>query len=262
VTSCTRRSSRGSSTSSGSSSPSRSRTSRIRSELEPHERLRELLAGSTLEAARGLIGARLIREPGPADPPEAGEDRTRRVGRIVEVEAYIGEDDQASHARFGRTLRNAVMYGGPGRAYVYLVYGMYHCLNVVTEPPGRPAAVLVRAIEPVTGSDAMRDARIADARRRRREPDAAEREATRLRALPVDRLGAGPGLAASALSLDRTHTGLDLLDPSSPIRLEPRPVDDTPDVVAGPRIGIAYAGEPWVSVPWRFVDARSRSLSR
>jgi DNA-3-methyladenine glycosylase len=254
VTSSTRRSSRGSSTSSGSSSPSRSRTS---TELEPRERLRRLLAGSTLEAARGLIGARLIR-----DPDDGDADQATRVARIVEVEAYIGEDDQASHARFGRTARNAVMYGGPGRAYVYLVYGMYHCLNVVTEPEGRPAAVLIRAIEAVEGVDAMRAARIAQARGRRRDPATADAEVARLRAVPVHRLGAGPGLAAAALGLERTHTGLDLLDPASPIRLEPRPADDTPEVEASPRIGIAYAGEPWVSVPWRFVDARSRSRSR
>jgi len=154
------------------------------------------------------------------------------------------------------------MYGGPGRAYVYLVYGMYHCLNVVTEPEGRPAAVLVRAIEPLTGGEAMRAARMADVRRRRHDQVAAEAEVARLRAVPLDRLGAGPGLAAAALSLDRTHTGLDLLDPASPIRLEPRPQRDEPAIEAGPRIGIAYAGEPWASVPWRFVDTRSRSLSR
>jgi len=154
------------------------------------------------------------------------------------------------------------MYGGPGRAYVYLVYGMYHCLNVVTEPEGRPAAVLIRAVEAIDGVDAMRAARIAQARGRRRDPDAAAAEVARLRAVPAERLGAGPGLAAGSLSLDRSHTGLDLLDPASPIRLEPRPDDDTPAIEASPRIGIAYAGEPWVTVPWRFVDARSHSLSR
>jgi DNA-3-methyladenine glycosylase len=250
------RSSRASSTSSGSSSPNRSSPS---TELEPHERLRRLLAGPTLEAARGLIGARLVRDP---DDDEEHDARATRVARIVEVEAYIGENDQASHARFGRTLRNAVMYGGPGRAYVYLVYGMYHCLNVVTEPEGRPAAVLVRAIEPIDGVAAMRAARIAQVRGRRRDPAAADAEVVRLRGVPLDRLGAGPGLAAASLSLDRTHTGLDLLDAASPIRLEPRPEGERPAIEAGPRIGIGYAGEPWVTVPWRFVDARSRSLSR
>jgi DNA-3-methyladenine glycosylase len=180
----------------------------------------------------------------------------------VEVEAYIGEADQASHARFGRTARNAVMYDGPGRAYVYLVYGMYHCLNVVTEPPGRPAAILIRAVEPLIGVDALRRARAADARRRRRDPEAGEAEATRVGRIPVDRLAAGPGLVAAAFGLTREHTGLDLLDPASPIRLEAAdPGDRAPDVLATPRIGIAYAGQPWVDVPWRFVDAGSPSVS-
>ena len=90
---------------------------------------------------------------------DGGTGLARRVGRIVEVEAYIGEEDRASHARFGPTDRNRVMYGPAGTAYVYLVYGMHHCLNVVTEPAGRPAALLVRAVEPIDGIDAMRAAR-------------------------------------------------------------------------------------------------------
>src|SRR4029077_5906538 len=105
----------------------------------------------TLEVAQALLGAHLVRESG---------DGSRRRGRIVEVEAYIGEEDRASHPRFGRTARNAVTDGPPGVAYVYLVYGMYDCLNIVTEPIGRPAAILVRAVEPIDGDAAMRAARV------------------------------------------------------------------------------------------------------
>ena len=97
---------------------------------------RARLAGPTLEAARGLLGTRLVRD----------DETGRRSGRIVEVEAYIGVDDRASHARFGPTARNRPMFGSPGHAYVYLVYGIYDCLNIVTEPAGSPAAVLVRAV--------------------------------------------------------------------------------------------------------------------
>ena len=103
-----------------------------------------MLAGPTLEAGRALLGARLVRED---------DDGARRVGRIVELEAYIGEDDRASHARFGRTPRNRTMYGPPGHAYVYLVYGMYDCLNIVTEPAGRPAALVYPAHCPGRGED-------------------------------------------------------------------------------------------------------------
>ena len=191
----------------------------------------------------------------------AGSRRdVERVGRIVEVEAYIGEDDQASHARFGRTARNAVMYGRPGHAYVYLVYGMYHCLNVVTEPEGRPAAVLVRAVEPIAGLDAMRAARADDARRRLRDRSAVEPAVARLADVPPERLASGPGLVAGAFSLDRSHTGLDLCDPESPIRLELGD-QEPPVVVATARVGIAYAGVPWTEQPWRFVDPSSPSLS-
>jgi DNA-3-methyladenine glycosylase len=201
---------------------------------------RDVLAGDTLDAARGLIGTRLIRETAGAP---------LRVGRIVEVEAYIGESDRASHARMGPTPRNRVMFGPPGIAYVYLVYGMHHCLNVVTEPAPRPAAVLVRAVEPIDGVEAMLAARNRLAKGPVHAADA--------------RLAAGPGLVAAAFDIDRSCTGLDLCDPASPLRLGARPDDEpAPEVVATPRIGIAYAGEPWVTVPWRFVAAGSPSLSR
>jgi len=182
-----------------------------------------------------------------------------RVGRIVEVEAYAGDDDAASHARFGRTARNTVMFGPPGIAYVYLVYGMYECLNVVTEPDGRAAAVLIRAIEPVDGAEEMRTARIVHALRRHRSMDAAARAGRRLSTLAVERLAAGPGLVAAAFGVTRASTGLDLLDPDGELRLEQgRPAAR---VVATTRVGIDFAPEPWRSRPWRFLDPDSPAVS-
>jgi DNA-3-methyladenine glycosylase len=198
---------------------------------------RDLLAGDTLEVARAMLGARLVRDP-------AGEGGTLRVGRIVEVEAYVGPDDRASHARMGPTPRNRVMFGPAGVAYVYLVYGMHHCLNVVTGPDAYPAALLIRAVEPLEGADAMRAGKarpgIADAR-----------------------LAAGPGLVGAAFGVTRADTGRDLADPASPLRLEARPAGEpAPRIATGPRVGIAYAGEPWTSRPWRFAVSGSPALSR
>jgi DNA-3-methyladenine glycosylase len=188
-----------------------------------------------------------------------GVELARRVGRIVEVEAYIGEEDRASHARFGPTDRNRVMYGPAGVAYVYLVYGMHHCLNVVTEPAGRPAALLVRAVEPLDGLDAMRAAR--EARPPGRTTSMAAPSPPR-RHVADARLAAGPGLVAAAFGITRRDTGIDLCDPASPLRLEAAPTGEpVPAIISGPRIGIAYAAEPWASVPWRFVVAGSPSLS-
>jgi DNA-3-methyladenine glycosylase len=175
------------------------------------------------------------------------------------VEAYIGEDDRASHARFGRTARNAVMYGPPGIAYVYLVYGMYDCLNIVTEPEGRPAAVLVRAVEPLTGLEAMRADRettIARRIRRPRTPAHASR-----RDMADHRLASGPGLVAAAFGISRADTGRDLCDGASSLRIEAAPDGPAFDVIATPRIGVAYAAEPWAGRPWRFAIAGHRSVS-
>ena len=191
-------------------------------------------------------------------PSGAGDD-AQRVARIVEVEAYIGEDDRASHARFGRTARNSVMFGPPGIAYVYLVYGMHECLNVVTEPEGRAAAVLIRAVEPVAGDASMRSSRLADVLRRATSPEARARAEARVGALSKARLAAGPGLVAAAFGISRSETGTDLLDPRSDLRIEP----GTPPsrIVEVPRVGIAYAAEPWRSLPWRFLDPESPAIS-
>jgi DNA-3-methyladenine glycosylase len=215
--------------------------------LRPFERA--ALADDPLDAARALIGAYLVR----------GE----RVGRIVEVEAYVGTGDGASHARFGRTTRNRVMWGEAGRAYVYLVYGMYDCLNVVVAPIGQPAAVLVRAVEPLAGVAEMRAARAQHSAERRRSwtPERQAREADRLAVLAERRLASGPGAVAAAFSIDRRDTGVDLCDRAADLRLAPAAADEQLEIAATARVGIDYADEPWRSMPWRFVDPASASLS-
>ncbi len=216
------------------------------------------MTGAAPEVARSLLGVRLVRED--ADG--------RREGRIVEVEAYGGPDDRASHARFESTRRNRVMAGPAGVAYVYLVYGMYDCLNVVTGEEGAPSAVLVRAVEPLAGVDQMREARLAVEGRRRvgRTPAGIAAAKDRLARTPADRLASGPGLVAAAFGVDTTWTGTDLCDPASPLRLERDPADpaDTlPDdlVHASTRVGVAYAGPEWSSRPWRFTIVGHPSVS-
>ena len=197
------------------------------------------------------------------------DDETgRRVGRIVEVEAYGGPDDRASHARFDSTRRNRVMAGPPGIAYVYLVYGMYDCLNVVVETAGRPSAVLIRAAEPLVGIERMRDDRLTVDRRRRAARTEAGTAAARRRLVdtPDHRLATGPGLVAAALGVDTSWTGVDLCDPASPLRLERDPADPAntvaPERIAvGARVGVAYAGADWAARPWRFSIAGHRSVS-
>jgi DNA-3-methyladenine glycosylase len=215
---------------------------------------RDTLAGETIAAAQSLLGARLVRDP-------AGGAGERRVGRIVEVEAYAGLEDRASHARMGLTPRNGIMFGAPGVAYVYLVYGMHHCLNVVTGAAGYPAALLVRAVEPVAGVATMRAAREALRLARRRSLPEDRQPVPNL--VPDARLAAGPGLVAASFGVNVTCTGLDLCDAASPLRLETAPADEPrPDVAAAPRIGVQYAGQPWSDMPWRFYVPGSASLSR
>ncbi len=217
--------------------------------------LRALFDEPTLAVARGLLGARLVHDDGVA----------RRVARIVEVEAYLGPGDRASHARFGETRRNRPMYGEAGRAYVYLVYGMYHCLNVVTEAAGVPHAVLIRAVQPLEGVERMRFARLESERRSHRSSTAEdlERARARLERTPVERLAAGPGLVGAAFSLDRELTGADLLDPTGLVHLEPAPAGERAlAIVTSARVGIAYAGLPWTERPWRFAIAGHPSVSR
>jgi DNA-3-methyladenine glycosylase len=187
-----------------------------------------------------------------------------RAGLIVEVEAYAGPEDLASHARFGPASRAGSMYGPAGRAYVYGVYGMHTCLNVVVGPVGRAGAILLRSVEPVTGIEAMRAARAARAIATRRADQADPASAVaRLAGMPARRLARGPGNLAAAFSVTIDEDGVDLLDPRSTLRLEAVPSGEPPlSVRATPRVGVAYAGPGWGERSWRFValgaDGRAR----
>jgi len=183
----------------------------------------------------------------------------RRTGRIVEVEAYAGPEDRASHARFGPRSRAATMFGPPGIAYVYGVYGMHVCLNVVAGPAGSGAAVLLRAVEPLEGEAAMRAARLAASLAGRRAAAAnPAAEAVRIARLPLGRLAAGPANLAAAFGVGRVDDGLDLLDPAGALRLEPaQPDHPAREIAATARIGVGYAGPGWADRPWRFVASQA-----
>ncbi len=176
------------------------------------------------EVARDLLGSFLV-------SVVAGE---RVVGRIVETEAYIGPEDPASHAaeRIGRTARNESMFGEPGIAYVYRIYGIHWCLNAVTGQPGHPAAVLIRAVEPLEGLEVMRRRRRAS-RRRAPGPPAS---------WPPDReLARGPAKLALAFAIDGSLDGHPLQRPPLSIEAGPRYPSDA--VAAGPRIGVTRAAD-------------------
>jgi DNA-3-methyladenine glycosylase len=159
------------------------------------------------------------------------------VVRLVEVEAYGDESDPASHAWRGPTPRTAVMYGSPGIAYVYRSYGIHWCLNVVCGPPGRPAAVLLRAGEVVSGLEL--------ARRRRGD------------GTPESRLSCGPGNLAQSLGLTGAFTGVDLTSGVSPLTVRSGTPVASGDVVHGTRIGIRRAAD----TPWRFWERGNPHVS-
>jgi DNA-3-methyladenine glycosylase len=181
---------------------------------------------SAAEVAPELLGAFLIH-----DTP-----RGRIAGRIVEVEAYLGPEDLAAHSSHGRTPRNEAMFGEPGHLYVYLVYGMHHCANVVCGPDTKPEAVLLRAAEVIEGEDL--------ARLRRGD-------------VPTVRLAAGPGNLASAFDIDRRLNGADLVH--GPVRLAPGSAPQA--IERTKRIGVEYAGD-WTDRPLRFVITDDPHRSR
>ncbi|GAO02954.1 DNA-3-methyladenine glycosylase [Anaeromyxobacter sp. PSR-1] len=173
-------------------------------------------ARDTRTVARALLGKVLVHLDG----------GVRRAARIVETEAYHGPEDRASHARAGPTPRAAIMFGPPGRAYVYLIYGTSHCMNVVTGPEGFPSAVLIRAAEPIEGC----------------------LHSTR-----------GPGNLCRALAIRREHdNGRDLCGDDLFLEDAPAPPEA---VVTGPRVNVGYAG-PWAARPWRFALRGSAWVSR
>ena len=176
----------------------------------------------TLTVARELLGAVLVRL----------EDGVRVSGRIIETEAYIGESDLGCHAKAGKTLRTAIMYGMPGSVYVYFNYGIHWMLNAVTEKEGFPAAVLIRAIQPLDGIEII-------AARRGKQP----------KAKWVD----GPGKLAQALNIDKSFNGVDLCSRESGLWIEAgeRILDE--NVTIGARVGLNSGPGPWKSMPWRFL---------
>jgi DNA-3-methyladenine glycosylase len=164
------------------------------------------------------------------------------LGRIVEVEAYGGAEDPASHAYRGPTKRSSIMFQGGGVLYTYLIYGMYWCANVVTGAPGCGAAVLIRALEPVAGLDTM--------------------SSNRPTAKCAEQLASGPGKLCQALEIDGRHNGQDLLRATGPIRLGTNGRDEleyeTTQISSSPRIGIREGTE----LPWRFCVSGHPCLSR
>ena len=174
----------------------------------------------TVELARKLLGCLLVH----------GTPDGVAAGMIVETEAYVGAIDKACHAYRNRSERTEIMYGDGGFAYVYFIYGMHHCFNVVTGSAGEGNAVLIRALEPVIGLDLMR---------KRRQTN------------QLQNLCNGPGKVCQALAITKGEYGMDLCDPAGPLRLVRfRHIPDN-RITSSPRINVAYAEEA-AAWPWRF----------
>ncbi len=172
----------------------------------------------TLTVARELLGARLVRIL----------DGVKLVGVIVETEGYIGEEDLACHAKAGLTPRTAPMYGPAGHAYVYFTYGNHWMLNAVTEGKGFPAAVLIRAIQPIEGVEVML------ARRGGRDT-------------------LGPGKLTQAMGITKSENNVNLTESTSGLWIEAGQIIPEISVTKSPRVGLNNTPEPWLSKPWRFL---------
>ncbi len=183
---------------------------------------RSFYARDAVEVARDLLGKILV--------------HGRTSGRIVETEAYLGGDDLAAHSARGITARTRVIFGPPGHAYVYFIYGMYECLNLVAERVGSPGCVLIRALEPVAGIEAMQ----------RRRPTARK----------IHDLTSGPGRLTLALGVTRAQNGVDVTRGSLTVRTAP--VEDPFEIEVTPRIGIRQCAD-W---PLRFIIKGNPFVSR
>src|SRR5271157_581131 len=195
---------------------------------------REFYLQPTLDVARALLGKLLVHH--------SVEGTTS--GKIVETEAYLGETDRASHAWGGRrSERNKVLYGPPGHAYIYLIYGRYCCLNLVTQLEEVPECVLIRALEPVEGVDLM----------------ARRRNITQVTPRNVKNLANGPGKLCMAMGIDRNLYGTDVCGEIFYV-IESQPTLES-KIVQAPRIGVDYAGEA-SQYPWRFLLADNPFISK
>ena len=191
--------------------------------------------GDTVQIAQKLLGKYLVRRL---------KDGELLVGRITETEAYVGRCDKACHAyNYRKTERTSTLFSRPGTAYVYLIYGMYDCLNFVTEPEGEPSAVLLRAVEPVCGEETMRRFRYGD------KPQTPYRKKNFLN---------GPGKVCKAFAITRAQNRLDLVDSEELFLCDspedvglPCPAPMREHICSGPRIGVDYAEEA-KEFPWRF----------
>lgn len=181
----------------------------------------------TIDVAKQLLGKYLIRKHPEGDT----------AGRIVETEAYVGPHDLACHASKGRTARTEVMFGPAGHAYVYFIYGFYNMLNLVTEAKDYPAAVLIRAVEPMQGIELMK----------------ARRKSESLR-----NLASGPGKLCQAFAVDRSLNDADLGGDILYVEDRGEPI---PKLKATPRIGVDYAGK-WKTKPYRFLVRHSEFVSK
>jgi DNA-3-methyladenine glycosylase len=182
---------------------------------------RSFYARPTVDVARDLLGCVLV--------------HGATAGMIVETEAYLGEGDPAAHSTRGITPRTRVVFGPPGHAYVYFIYGMYECLNIVTEPDGRPGCVLIRALEPLVGLDCMR---------RRRGVD------------QIELLTSGPGRLTLAMGITRAHYGADLT--SGPLTVRRWRYPPAFSIATSARVGIREGKR----LPLRFYIQGNRFVSR